>query len=102
MNRRRADTIVAILLGFVLLAGSILGWRAYRRRRAVEQSMGAMMGGTTAGRFPFSVSATPAVNSPTRSSNAAENGLNRPNERDKGSTDRNDSRPTAVAAGPKC
>lgn len=43
MNRRRADTIVAILLGFVLLAGSILGWRAYRRRRAVEQSMGAMM-----------------------------------------------------------
>ncbi|KAB7513541.1 MULTISPECIES: helix-turn-helix transcriptional regulator [Halobacteriales] len=44
MNRRRADTVVGVLLGFVLLAGGVLSWRAYQQRRAIEQSMGSMMG----------------------------------------------------------
>lgn len=43
MNQRRADTVVGVLLGFVLLAGGLLSWRAYQRRRAIEQSMGPMM-----------------------------------------------------------
>ncbi|GAA0509663.1 MarR family protein [Halorubrum aquaticum] len=43
MNRRRADTVVGVFLGFVLSVGGALGWRAYRRRRAFEQSMGSMM-----------------------------------------------------------
>ena len=43
MNRRRADAVVGVLLGFVLLAGGGLTWRAYQRRRALEQSMGSMM-----------------------------------------------------------
>lgn len=43
MNRRRADTVVGVLLGFVLLAGGTLSWRAYQQRRAVEQSMSSMM-----------------------------------------------------------
>lgn len=43
MNRRRADTVVGALVGIVLLAGGALGWRAYRRRRAVDQSMDSMM-----------------------------------------------------------
>ncbi|WP_435066218.1 helix-turn-helix transcriptional regulator [Halobaculum sp. EA56] len=44
MNRRRADTVVGVLLGFVLLTGGVLSWRAYQQRRAIEQSMGSMMG----------------------------------------------------------
>ncbi|MXR43249.1 MarR family transcriptional regulator [Halobaculum sp. WSA2] len=43
MNHRRADTVVGVLLGFVLLAGGALSWRAYQQRRAIEQSMGSMM-----------------------------------------------------------
>jgi hypothetical protein len=43
MNRRRADTAVGVLLGFVLLAGGALSWRAYQQRRAIEQSMGSIM-----------------------------------------------------------
>ena len=43
MNRRRADAVVGVLLGFVLVAGGALTWRAYRQRRAFEQSMGSMM-----------------------------------------------------------
>ena len=43
MNRRRADTVVGVLLGVVLLAGGALSWQAYRQRRAIEQSMGSMM-----------------------------------------------------------
>jgi hypothetical protein len=43
MNRRRADTVVGVLLGFVLLAGGTLSWRASQQRRAFEQSMGSMM-----------------------------------------------------------
>ena len=43
MNRRRADAVVGVLLGFVLLAGGVLTWRAYRQRRAFEQSMGSVM-----------------------------------------------------------
>lgn len=43
MNRRRADTVVGVLLVFVLLAGGILSWQAYQQRRAIEQSMGSMM-----------------------------------------------------------
>ncbi|WP_435119900.1 helix-turn-helix transcriptional regulator [Halolamina sp. C58] len=43
MNRRRADTVVGVLLGFVLLAGGVLSWRAYQQRRTIEQSMGSMM-----------------------------------------------------------
>lgn len=44
MNRRRADIVVGVLLGFVLLAGGTLSWQAYQQRRALEQSMGSMMG----------------------------------------------------------
>jgi len=44
MNRRRADTVVGVLLGFVILAGGIVSWRAYQQRRAIDQSMGWMMG----------------------------------------------------------
>jgi len=43
MNRRRADAVVGVLLGFVLSAGGALTWRAYRQRRAFEQSMGSVM-----------------------------------------------------------
>ncbi|MFC7020271.1 MULTISPECIES: helix-turn-helix transcriptional regulator [Haloarcula] len=43
MKRRRADTAVGVVLGFVLLAGGALSWRAYQQRRAIEQSMGSMM-----------------------------------------------------------
>ncbi|PHQ44870.1 MarR family transcriptional regulator [Halorubrum sp. C3] len=43
MNRRRADAVVGVLLGFVLLAGGGLTWRAYRQRRDLDQSMGSMM-----------------------------------------------------------
>jgi predicted transcriptional regulator len=43
MNRRRADTVVGVLVGFVLLAGGALSWRAYQQRQAIEQSMGPMM-----------------------------------------------------------
>ncbi|TQQ78799.1 MarR family transcriptional regulator [Halonotius terrestris] len=56
MNRRRADTVVGVLVGFVLLAGGVLSWRAYQQRRAIEQSMGSMMGssmGTMHGTDPL-------------------------------------------------
>lgn len=54
MNRRRADTVVGILLGFVLLTGGAFSWRAYRQRRAIEQSMGSMMDmGTMHGPSPL-------------------------------------------------
>ncbi|MGM0447800.1 MAG: helix-turn-helix transcriptional regulator [Methanobacteriota archaeon] len=43
MNRRRGDAVVGVLLGFVLLAGGGLTWRAYQQRRALDQSMGSMM-----------------------------------------------------------
>ena len=43
MNQRRADTVVGVLLGFVLLAGGALSWRAYQQRQAIERSMGLMM-----------------------------------------------------------
>ncbi|WP_424013367.1 helix-turn-helix transcriptional regulator [Halorubrum xinjiangense] len=43
MNRRRADAVVGVLLGFVFLAGGGLTWRAYRQRRNLDQSMGSMM-----------------------------------------------------------
>ena len=43
MNRRRADTVVGILLGVVLLIGGAASWQAYRQRRAIDQSMGTMM-----------------------------------------------------------
>ena len=56
MNRRRADTVVGVLVGFVLLAGGVLSWRAYQQRRTIEQSMGSMMGssmGTMHGTDPL-------------------------------------------------
>jgi DNA-binding transcriptional ArsR family regulator len=43
MNRRRADTVVGVLLVFVLLAGGAFSWQAYQQRRAIERSMGTMM-----------------------------------------------------------
>lgn len=43
VNRRRADTVVGVLLGVVLLSGGLLSWRAYRQRRAFDDSMGSMM-----------------------------------------------------------
>ena len=43
MNRRRADSAAGILIGFVLLVGGTFSWLAYRRRRAIEESMGPLM-----------------------------------------------------------
>ena len=43
MNRRRADAFVGALVGIILLGGALLSWRAYRQRRALEDSMGSMM-----------------------------------------------------------
>lgn len=43
MNRRRADIAIGVLIGFVLLVGGTFSWLAYRRRRAIEESMGPMM-----------------------------------------------------------
>lgn len=43
MNRRRADTVVGVLVGLVLLGGGALSWQAYRQRRALDGSMGSMM-----------------------------------------------------------
>lgn len=43
MNRRQVDTAVGVLLGIVLLVGGVYSWQAYRRRRAVDGSMGSMM-----------------------------------------------------------
>ncbi|MEF8786086.1 MAG: MarR family transcriptional regulator [Haloarculaceae archaeon] len=48
MNRRRADLLVTALVAVVLLGGGALSWQAYQRRRAVDQTMGSMMG-TSAG-----------------------------------------------------
>jgi DNA-binding transcriptional ArsR family regulator len=44
MNRRRVDAFVAALVAVVLLGGGALSWQAYQRRRAVDQTMGSMMG----------------------------------------------------------
>jgi DNA-binding transcriptional ArsR family regulator len=44
MNRRRADTVVGVLLGLILLGGGALSLQAYQQRRAIDQSMGSMMG----------------------------------------------------------
>lgn len=46
MNRNRADTAVGAVLGLVLVGGGTLTWQATQRRRAVEESMGPMMGST--------------------------------------------------------
>jgi DNA-binding transcriptional ArsR family regulator len=43
MNRCRADTVVGVLLVFVVLAGGTLSWQAYQQRRVIEQSMSTMM-----------------------------------------------------------
>ena len=43
MNRRRADTVVGLLVAAVLLVGGALSWQAYQRQQAFEQ-MGSMMG----------------------------------------------------------
>ncbi|WP_332897336.1 helix-turn-helix transcriptional regulator [Haladaptatus sp. CMSO5] len=43
MNRRRADTVVGLLIAAVLLVGGALSWQAYQQQRAVEE-MGSMMG----------------------------------------------------------
>lgn len=45
MNRRRADTVVGLLVAAVVLVGGALSWQAYQQRRAFEQ-MGGMMGGS--------------------------------------------------------
>jgi len=45
MDRRRADTAVAVLVGAVLLAGGVFTWQAYRQRRAAD---GTMMDGSMA------------------------------------------------------
>jgi uncharacterized membrane protein len=44
MNRRRVDAFVAALVAVVLLGGGALSWQAYQQRRAVDQTMGSMMG----------------------------------------------------------
>ncbi|MEF8799601.1 MAG: MarR family transcriptional regulator [Halolamina sp.] len=43
MNRHRADTIVGVLLGVILIGGGALSLQAYQQRRALDQSMGSMM-----------------------------------------------------------
>lgn len=43
MNQRRADTVVGVLLGAVLLGGGALSWQAYQQRRTIDRSMGSMM-----------------------------------------------------------
>ncbi|WP_336360298.1 helix-turn-helix transcriptional regulator [Haladaptatus sp. ZSTT2] len=43
MNRRRADTVVGLLIAAVLLVGGALSWQAYQQQRAFEE-MGSMMG----------------------------------------------------------
>lgn len=43
MNRRRADTVVGLLIAAVLLVGGALSWQAYQQQRAFDQ-MGSMMG----------------------------------------------------------
>ncbi|WP_340100978.1 helix-turn-helix transcriptional regulator [Salinibaculum salinum] len=56
MNRRRADLLVTALVAVVLLGGGALSWQAYQRRRAVDQTMGSMMGtsmGTMHGTDPL-------------------------------------------------
>lgn len=42
MNRRRADTIVGLLVAVVLVLGGALSWQAYQQQRAFDQ-MGSMM-----------------------------------------------------------
>ncbi|WP_302081888.1 helix-turn-helix transcriptional regulator [Salinibaculum rarum] len=44
MNRRRVDAFVGALVAVVLFGGAALSWQAYQRRRAVDQTMGSMMG----------------------------------------------------------
>nr|WP_229770590.1 MarR family transcriptional regulator [Halorhabdus sp. CBA1104] len=46
MNRRRADTVVVVLVGFVSIVGGAVSWQAYQQRRSLEESMGSMMDGT--------------------------------------------------------
>jgi len=43
MNRRRADVVVGLIVGLVLVGGGALSWQAYRQRRAIDESMGPMM-----------------------------------------------------------
>lgn len=43
MNRRRADTVVGLLVFAVLLVGGGLSWQAYQQQRAFDR-MGSMMG----------------------------------------------------------
>ncbi|AWB27608.1 helix-turn-helix transcriptional regulator [Halococcoides cellulosivorans] len=45
MNRRRADAVVGVGLGIVVLAGGALGWQA-ARRRSFDGSMESMMDGS--------------------------------------------------------
>lgn len=48
MNRRRADLVVAVFVGVVLVAGSALTWQAYQQQQALA-SMGDMMDGSMTG-----------------------------------------------------
>lgn len=43
MKRHRADVVVGVLVGAVLLGGGAISWQAYQRRRALDQSMDSMM-----------------------------------------------------------
>lgn len=47
MNPRRADSVVSVIVALVLLTGGVLSWRAYQQRRAIDQTMGPMMGSST-------------------------------------------------------
>ncbi|MFC7139951.1 helix-turn-helix transcriptional regulator [Halosimplex aquaticum] len=44
MNRRRADAVVGLIVGTVLLTGSVLSWQAYQQQRALDGMMGSSMG----------------------------------------------------------
>lgn len=55
MNRRRADTLVGLLVAAVLVVGGALSWQAVQQQRAFDQ-MGSMMGtsmGTVHGTNPL-------------------------------------------------
>ncbi|KAB1193159.1 MarR family transcriptional regulator [Haloferax sp. MBLA0076] len=44
MNRRRADVAVSFVVAAVLVLGGALAWQTYQQNRALDQTMGSMMG----------------------------------------------------------
>ncbi|KTG30461.1 helix-turn-helix transcriptional regulator [Haloferax profundi] len=44
MNRRRADVAVSLVVAAVFVFGGALAWQTYQQNRALDQTMGSMMG----------------------------------------------------------